>query len=96
MPILYNLDIINDFFTRLACLKKVDSRFRSVTQKRNQGRFPVTHDYVNSPKRCVTVGFHGYARNRVTGCADPWVYIKLNLTRAKKASNPSQSFYLTN
>ena len=50
---------------------KAGSRLRSVTRKRNQGRFPVKHAYVNSPKRCVTDWFHGYARNRVTGYADP-------------------------
>ena len=41
-------------------------------------RFPVTHGYANSQKRCVTDRFHGYARNRVTGYADPWsrLYVK--------------------
>ena len=33
---------------------KVGSRLRLVTQKRNQGRFSVTHGYVKSQKRCVT------------------------------------------
>ena len=41
--------------------KKVGSQLRSVTQKRNQGRFSVTHGYVNTQRRCVTDRFHDYA-----------------------------------
>ena len=31
-----------------ACLKKVGSRLRMVTQKRNRGRFPVTQGYTKT------------------------------------------------
>ena len=48
------------------------SRLRMVTEVGYAARFPVTHGYVNSQKRCVTDRFHGYARHRVTGYADPW------------------------
>ena len=50
--------------------KKVGSRLRSVTQKRNQGRFQVTSGY--AMERLHTERFHGYALNRVTDYADPW------------------------
>ena len=47
------------------------SRLRMVTLLGYAARFPVTHGYANSQKRCVTDRYHGYARNRVTGDADP-------------------------
>ena len=51
--------------------KKVGSRLRMVTEVSHAARFPVTHGYVNSRKICETDRFHGYARNRVAGYADP-------------------------
>ena len=68
--------------------KKVGSRVRTVTQIRNQGRFPLTHGYGyrlrslvpgyawlgQLAKRCVTDRFRDYACNRVTGYAKPCLY----------------------
>ena len=59
-------------------LKKVGSRFRSVTRKRNQGRFAVTLGYVSRLRSLVL----GYARNRVTGYVDPW--LKYRFFKKKK------------
>ena len=42
-----------------------------VTEVGYAARFKVTHGNVNSQKRCVTGRFHGYARYRLTGYADP-------------------------